>query len=305
MSEKNDKKNVSASIKQKLLNHARQTNLDFNALLIRFAMERLLYRLSISPYREQFYLKGAMLFVLWENTAHRPTKDLDLLFIPKHDSDQLVKTFQQIAVLPNINDGIQIDPASVQAEQIREENTYGGLRIKLICELGAIKIPLQIDVGLGDSVYPSTELSDFPTLLDFDSPRIRAYPVETVVAEKFQTIVELGLRNSRLKDYYDIYYLSQKFSFKGADLHEAIELTFQRRKTSRPSTPPSGLTEAFSAEPQKQTQWKAFIRKNRLDAPSDLTEINHQIKGFVLPVLLDPSTIDKEWSPKLGWHLSS
>lgn len=158
---------------------------------------------------------------------------------------------------------------------------------------------------MGDSVYPSTELSDFPTLLDFDPPRIRAYPVETVVAEKFQTMVELGLRNSRLKDYYDIYYLSQKFSFRGVNLHEALELTFQRRKTPRPSTPPSGLTAAFSAVPQKQTQWKAFIHKNRVNAPSDLAEIIHRIEVFVLPVLFDPTTIDKEWSPEQGWHLSS
>ncbi|HBR92736.1 MAG TPA: hypothetical protein DEA90_01050 [Opitutae bacterium] len=249
MSEKSDKKNVSASIKQKLLNHARQSNLDFNALLIRFTMERLLYRLSISPYSEQFYLKGAMLFVMWENTAHRPTKDLDLLFIPQHDSDQLVKTFQQIAMLPNIHDGILIDPASVKAEQIREENTYGGLRIKLICELGTIKIPLQIDVGLGDSVYPSTEISAFPSLLDFEIPRIRAYPAETVVAEKLQTMVELGMRNSRIKDYYDVYYLSQKFGFNGAELSEAVQLTFQRRKTAWPDACPIGLSQMFATEP--------------------------------------------------------
>ena len=294
-------KDISASIKQKLLNHARKTGLDFNALLIRFAMERLLFRLSISPYSEQFYLKGAMLFVLWENSAHRPTKDLDLLFIPEHDSDELITTFQEIAAIPNIHDGIQIDTASVQAEQIREKNTYGGLRIKLICELGTIKIPLQIDVGLGDSVYPSTEISAFPSLLDFDIPRIRAYPTETVVAEKLQTMVELGMRNSRIKDYYDVYYLSQQFGFNGADLRKAIELTFQRRTTALPSTTPIGLTEAFSTEPQKQTQWNAFIRKNRLIAPSDLAEIVHRIEAFVLPVLIDSNIADKEWNASKGW----
>ena len=294
-------KDISASIKQKLLNHARKTGLDFNALLIRFAMERLLFRLSISPYSEQFYLKGAMLFVLWENSAHRPTKDLDLLFIPEHDSDELITTFQEIAAIPNIHDGIQIDTASVQAEQIREKNTYGGLRIKLICELGTIKIPLQIDVGLGDSVYPSTEISAFPSLLDFDIPRIRAYPTETVVAEKLQTMVELGMRNSRIKDYYDVYYLSQQFGFNGADLRKAIELTFQRRTTALPSTTPIGLTEAFSTEPQKQTQWNAFIRKNRLNAPNDLAEIVHRIEAFVLPVLIDSNIANKVWNAGKSW----
>ena len=290
-----------ASIKQKLLNHARKTGLDFNALLIRFAMERLLFRLSISPYSEQFYLKGAMLFVLWENSAHCPTKDLDLLFIPEHDSEQLVETFQQIAAISNIHDGILINAASIEAEQIREENTYGGLRIKLICELGTIKIPLQIDVGLGDSVYPSTGISEFPALLDFDPPNIRAYPTETVVAEKLQTMIELGMRNSRIKDYYDVYYLSQNFGFNGADLKEAIKLTFQRRTTALPTTTPIGLTETFSTEPQKQTQWNAFIRKNRLNAPSDLAEIVHRIEAFVLPVLIDSNIAVKVWNTGKGW----
>lgn len=296
-------KDISASIKQKLLNHARKGGLDFNALLIRFAMEHLLFRLSVSPYREQFYLKGAMLFVLWDNNAHRPTKDLDLLFIPEHDSEQLVGIFREIAMIKVTGDGIQIDPESVQAEQIREENTYGGLRIKLICELGTIKIPLQIDVGLGDSVYPSTEISEFPSLLDFDIPRIRAYPTETVVAEKLQTMVELGMRNSRIKDYYDVYYLSQKFGFNGADLRKAIELTFQRRKTAWPDASPIGLSKAFATEPQKQTQWQAFIRKNRLEAPNELSEIVDRIVDFVLPIFLDPSIKNQEWNSTSNWHI--
>lgn len=295
-------KDLSASIKQKLLNYARKTGLDFNALLIRFAMERLLFRLSVSPYREQFYLKRAMLFVLWDNNAHRPTKDLDLLFIPEHDSEQLVGIFREIAMIKVTGDGIQIDPESVQAEQIREESTYGGLRIKLICKLGTIQIPLQIDVGLGDSVYPSTEISNFPSLLDFDIPRIRAYPIETVVAEKLQTMVELGMRNSRLKDYYDIYYLSQKFNFNGAELSEAVQLTFQRRKTAWPDVCPIGLSKAFATEPQKQTQWQAFIRKNRLEAPNELSEIVDRIVDLVLPIFLDPSIQNQEWNSTSNWH---
>ena len=204
--------------------------------------------------------------------------------------------------ISRIQDGIRIDPESVKAEQIREENTYGGLRIKLVCELGEIKISLQIDVGLGDSVYPSTDLTDFPTLLDFDTPRIRAYPTETVVAEKSQTIVELGMRNSRIKDYYDIYYLSQHFAFNGADLREAVHLTFQRRKTALPSATPIGLSEAFATEPQKQIQWSAFIRKNRLNAPNELLEIVHRLESFVLPTLLDPAIAKKSWNPETGWN---
>lgn len=294
-------KNLPASIKQRLLNYARQNGLDFNALLIRFAMERFLFRLSASPYAEKFYLKGAMLFVMWENAAHRPTKDLDLLFLPQHDSDELVSIFEEIAAVEVLDDGIQIVADSIQAVQIREENSYGGLRIQLVCLLGEIKIPMQIDVGLGDSVYPETERSAFPSLLDFDVPKIRAYPAETVIAEKLQAIVELGMRNSRLKDYYDIYYLSQQFSFDAYDLKEAIKQTFRRRNTALPQVCPSGLSDRFSSDESKQTQWKAFIRKNQLKAPEMIGEIVAKIQSFVLPLLLESPEDGLSWIPGKGW----
>lgn len=302
MSEDNSTR-IAASIKQKLLNYARKEGLNFNALLIRFAMERLLFRLSISSQSTNFYLKGAMLFVLWENDAHRPTKDLDLLFIPQHDQKQLIDIFRKLAQIEATDDGIRIDPDSVHAEKIREENAYGGLRIRLTCALGDLKIPLQIDVGLGDSVFPSADWANFPTLLDFGAPRIRAYPIETVVAEKLQAMVELGMRNSRIKDYYDIYYLSGKFSFSGGTLREAIHLTFQRRKTKMPAAAPEGLGKAFSKNPQKQVQWKAFIRKNRLKAPDDFEEVVTRIAEFLLPVLKDQSIAEKIWSSATGWGL--
>lgn len=293
--------NLPASIKQRLLNHARQNGLDFNALLIRFAMERFLFRLSVSPYKESFYLKGAMLFVLWENDAHRPTKDLDLLFLHQLDSDQLVQTFQAIAAVDVPDDGIQIATDTIHAVQIREENSYGGLRIQLTCALGEIQIPLQIDVGLGDSIYPATELTAFPVLLDFDTPQIRAYPAETVIAEKLQAIVELGLRNSRLKDYYDIYYLARRFTFNGAELREAMEQTFRSRKTAVPQACPTGLSDEFASDVRKQVQWKAFVRKNRLKAPEILDEIIVQIRTFVIPILLDTPAVNQSWIVGKGW----
>jgi hypothetical protein len=238
-------KNLAALVKQRLISYAQTNGLDFNALLSRFTMERLLYRLSKSTYDSDFYLKGAMLFVLWERNPHRPTKDLDLLFIPEHDQGELERIFKEVCSMPVTDDGLFFDPESVTVEEIREVTAYGGLRVKLVAYLGKGRVPLQVDVGLGDSVYPETDWTEFPPLLEFSAPRIRAYPTETVIAEKFHAIVDLELRNSRMKDYYDIHYLSQKFQYTGKDLFEAIAKTFRRRRTSIPGAFQSGYHESF------------------------------------------------------------
>jgi predicted nucleotidyltransferase component of viral defense system len=200
-------KDLAASVKQRLINYAQTNGMDFNALLSRFVMERLLYRLSKSSCVREFYLKGAMLFVLWEKNPHRPTKDLDLLFIPHHDQNGLMRIFKEVCSTAVSADGLFFDPESVTVEEIREANAYGGLRVKLLAYLGTGRVSLQVDVGLGDSVYPEADWTEFPPLLEFSAARIRAYPTETVIAEKFQAIVDLELRNTRMKDYYDIHYL--------------------------------------------------------------------------------------------------
>ncbi len=264
-------------------------------------MERLLYRLSCSAHADDFYLKGAMLFVLWESHPHRPTKDLDLLFVPQHDREELAKIFRQVATMAVADDGLTFDPESVTIEDIREENAYGGLRVKLTAYLGKGRVPLQVDVGLGDSMYPATDWADFPTLLEFSPPRIRAYPTETVIAEKFQAMVDLGLRNSRMKDFYDIHYLLRKFRYSGQDLREAIRLTFQRRRTDIHETLPIGLSSEFSEDPQKQTQWAAFLRKNGLTNTGDLPEVVAQITAFLMPVITDSQIAEKNWTPEKGW----
>ena len=299
----NQPRNVAASVKQRLMNYAREKGDDFNALLNRYAMERLLFRLSSSSHAGDFYLKGAMLFLLWENQSHRPTKDLDLLCIPHYDQEALSKVFQGVISIEVMDDGLAFDPKSLSVEKIREENAYGGLRVKLNSYLGEGRIPMQIDVGLGDSVYPATDWAEFPVLLGFAPPRIRAYPAETVIAEKFQAIVDLKFRNSRMKDYYDIHYLLQNFSFNGYDLHEAIRQTFERRKTEIPQTVPAGLSSDFATDPNKQTQWNAFLRKNRLDAVGDLPAVITQIANFLTPVFTDTEVPGKRWTPDKGWAL--
>ena len=294
-------KNLAASVKQRLINYAQRNGLDYNALQSRFAMERLLYRLSKSSYYRDFYLKGAMLFVLWERNPNRPTKDLDLLFIPHHDQNELMRIFMEVCSTVVSDDGLFFDPESVTVEEIREANAYGGLRVKLVAYLGTGRVPLQVDVGLGDSVYPETDWTEFPPLLEFSAPRIRAYPTETVIAEKFQAIVDLELRNSRMKDYYDIHYLSRKFSYSGKDLFEAITKTFSRRRTAIPASLPIGLSKDFSESPQRQIQWNAFMRKNGLDQSTQLPEIVSRIADFLMPLILDEEIRGMQWTPEEGW----
>lgn len=295
------KKNLAASVKQRLINYAQSNGLDFNALLSRFVMERLLYRLSKSSYDCDFYLKGAMLFVLWEKNPHRPTKDLDLLFIPHHDQNELMRIFKEVCSMAVSDDGLFFDPESVKVEEIREANAYGGLRVRLLAYLGTGRVPLQVDVGLGDSVYPATDWTEFPPLLEFSAPRIRAYPTETVIAEKFQAIVDLELRNTRMKDYYDIHYLTRKFNYSGKDFFEAIAQTFTRRRTAIPGSLPTGLSKDFSESPERQIQWNAFLRKNGLDQSTQLPEIVSRISDFLMPLILNEEIRGMQWTPEGGW----
>lgn len=208
---------------------------------------------------------------------------------------------KEVARLKVTDDGLDFDPESVTVEEIREQSAYGGLRVKMISRLGSAKLLLQVDVGLGDSVYPETSWADFPALLDFSPPRIRAYRTETVTAEKFQAIVELGLRNSRMKDYYDIYYMQKRFEYSGAELREAISQTFKRRKTDIPHAPPDGLTADFANNPQKQIQWQAFLRKNGLIDVGDLPQIVESARDFLMPLLTDAQICKQVWRPEEGW----
>ena len=260
--------NLSASILARLLTLAKQRGDDYSLLLNRFAMERLLARVSTSPYAEHFLLKGALLFALWYDAPHRPTRDADLLGFGPDDEANLIATFRNIAAM-DLGDGIVFDPESVQAQAIREDNTYGGTRITLVARIGSARCALQIDVGFGDAVTPGPQTVAYPTLLnDFKAPTLRVYPVYTVIAEKYQAMVMLGQANSRLKDFFDLAVIARRTELDCATLAAAITATFARRQTALPTQRPLALTKQFSGDAAKLRQWQAFLNKNRIDAAS-------------------------------------
>lgn len=257
-----------ASILARLLALARQRGDDYSLLLNRFAMERLLARVSTSPYADRFLLKGALLFALWYDTPHRPTRDADLLGFGPDDEVNLIATFREVGAM-ELGDGILFDPQSVQAQAIREDNTYGGTRISLVARIGSARCALQIDVGFGDAVTPGPQTVAYPTLLnDFKAPTLRVYPVYTVIAEKYQAMVMLGRTNSRMKDFFDLAVIAQRTELDGATLAVAIAATFARRTTALPTERPMALTKEFSEDAAKLRQWQAFLNKNRIEAAS-------------------------------------
>jgi len=277
--------NISASVKARLQNVAATRGEDFNLLLLRYGIERLLFRLSQSPHADRLLLKGAMLFVVWDEKTHRPTRDLDLLGFGSTEKADLIRVFAAVAAVPVVDDGIVFDPESVQADDIREDNAYGGVRIRLLGKLGTAEVPVQIDVGAGDVVTPAPESATFPVLLDFPAPKIRTYPVYTVVAEKFEAMVKLGIANTRMKDFYDIWFLARRFEFDGPTLRKAIDATFARRQTNLPPLP-EALTDAFANDPTKQVQWAAFLRRNSLSGvPARFSEVVAIVRKFFEPVL--------------------
>lgn len=278
-------KNPAASVKARLQNEAARRGEDFNLLLLRYGIERLLFRLSQSAYAGRFLLKGAMLFVVWDGETHRPTRDLDLLGFGPSEKEDLQKVFQDVAALPVVDDGLVFEPESVRAEEIREDNAHGGVRVRLMAKLGPAEVPVQIDVGVGDAVTPAPETASFPTLLDFPAPLVRTYPVYTVVAEKFEAMAKLGIANTRMKDFHDVWFLMRRFQLDGPTLRRAIEATFARRQTSLPAWP-DPLSDALANDATKQTQWAAFIRRNGLTGlPGQFAEVVATIREHIGPVL--------------------
>ncbi len=277
---------IGASVRARLLKLARERKEDFQLVLTRYANERLLYRLATSPHRNNFVLKGAALFTLWTGTPHRATRDLDLLGFGNHDDDWVSKVFAEILTSAVIDDGVDFDARTLSVAPIREDQEYGGIRVLIDAQITAARIKLQVDVGFGDAVTPTPELVDFPTLLDFPAPTLRAYPRETVVAEKLDAMVQLGLANSRMKDFFDIRLLSRLFEFDGTTLAQAVAATFARRGTPLPVELPIALTQEFSADKGKETQWTAFVRKAGLSTTSGtLPEVVAELRDFLEPVI--------------------
>jgi hypothetical protein len=253
----------------------------------------LLYRLSQSRHTDRLLLKGVMLFVLWDNRIPRPTRDVDLLGFGDMEVETVTAVFREIAATSVPLDGLEFLPESVRAEEIREGQEYGGIRIKLIARLGTGRISLQVDVGSGDAVSPDPKVADFPALLDFPAPRVRAYPVYTVVAEKFEAIVSLGLRNTRMKDFHDLWFLSRRFDFDGETLHRALLATFGRRKTSLDGEL-LPFTAGYISDADRQVQWQGFLTRNGLKGqPIKFPEVMTALRKFIGPIL-GPNT--QHWS---------
>ena len=296
-------RNVAASVHARLLRVARDRGEELQRLLVRYALERFLYRLGHSDHAERFVLKGAMLFQVWGGNLPRATRDLDLLGIGDNSEASLLATFEEFWRIEDMEDGLELDQDSLTAEIIREHAVYAGLRVKCRVNLGTAVIPLQIDVGSGDVMRPSAELIEFPTLLDLPAPRVLAYPKEVVVAEKTQAMVEFGLLNSQLKDYFDLCYLARTQTFDGKTLQEAMSATFNRRDTPFPRDRIEALGSEFIADPTKQAQWAAFQRRGSLDR-EELSVVGGTVREFVEPVVLAIAhglPYVREWLPGGPW----
>lgn len=274
-------RDIGASVRARLLTLAREKGQAFDLLLTRYATERLLYRLSTTPHRDRFVLKGAMLITTWFDDPHRPTRDVDLLGYGDPSPEPMLAVFKEICAVKE-NDGILFDVEALRIDLIREQLEYGGLRLRTTARLAGARITVVIDIGFGDAIEPGVEEINLPVMLDLPAPRLRAYPRETVVAEKFQAMVLFGLANTRMKDYYDIWILSRSYVFDAERLSRAIAATFERRGTAIPEELPDALTTAFSTDVTKQRQWEAFARDLSAAVPS-LEAIVADLAGFLMP----------------------
>lgn len=298
-------KNLPASVRQRLTNIADARGEPFQRLLVEYGLERLLYRLSKSKHRDRFVLKGALLFSVWSDAPHRPTMDVDLMSAASADVAELIAIFNAVCATPVADDGLTFLPDSVCGEEIRETHAYAGVRIRLLAKLGNAHIDLQVDVGFADAITPGPVELDYPTLLEFPTPHLRAYPRETVVAEKLEATVSLGMQNSRMKDFYDLWALARQLEFDGDTLANAIRNTFDRRKTALPTANPVALPEKFAADGVKQKQWSSFLVKAGLEAPG-LPEVGSAIEAFLSAPALAAAqwqAFDAKWIPPGPWRM--
>jgi hypothetical protein len=297
-------KNTAQSVRDRLLMISRETRQDYQRVMMRYVAERLLARLAETRYRELFVLKGAMLYVVWDPRPPRTTKDLDLLGFGTPDPQRMRIIFQEICKTATEDDGLSFEESTVEAIPIREDAIYDGVRVTMRVRVGRMPMKLQVDVGFGDKVVPAPEVQTFPPLLHENGPQIRMYRPETSIAEKLHAIVALGIANSRMKDYYDIWFLSNRFPFDLEILAAAIRETFTNRQTPIPDGIPIGLSDDFAAGRTKQLQWTAFVRKAQLamDAPP-FSRVVEAIRQFLLPAL-QAAGGSMTWTPARGWESS-
>jgi predicted nucleotidyltransferase component of viral defense system len=299
--------NLPASVRQRLLNLANEKRQDFGMLLTNYALERFLYRLSVSRHRDSFVLKGALLLQLWTSEVYRPTRDLDLLGQVTGPAKGYRRVFAEVCRQKVEDDGVIFLADTIRIEKIRDEEAYEGIRVLLEARLANARIPLQIDVGFGDVITPAPVEVEYSTLLAFPAAKMRAYPKESVVAEKFEALIKLGMANSRMKDFYDLWVMSERFEFRSPVLAEALAATFERRRTALPASRPLALTPEFSASRAKQTQWGAFLRKSGLEADASLQDVANALGEFLMPIvegILRKRTIPRLWRTGGPWNAS-
>lgn len=303
---KGNPKDIAASVRARLTEFARKHAEELQAILTRYAIERFLYRLSVSTHAESFVLKGAMLFQLWTTEPHRATKDVDLLGTGESSLERLAEVMSAVCAMDVPDDGLTFDPSAVSASRIKEDQEYEGVRVTCPVRLGNARLRLQIDVGFGDAITPSPIRVNFPTILDFPAPVLQAYPRETVIAEEFQAMTVLGMQNSRMKDFFDLWILSRDFAFDGETLVRAITATFRRRGSIPSTSTPLALTAEFGADPTKITQWEAFVRKGKLSTDSTkLDAVIASLNSFLMPLSRAAATGEKyfaTWTPGGPWE---
>lgn len=294
--------NVPASVRNRLLNKSRELNHPFLEILQYYAMERFLYRLSISPHAPKFFLKGALMFKVWNTTSYRPTMDIDLLGKTDNSVKNLESICYDVCQLNECEDGIYFVADTVKGGVIQTEAEYEGVRIEFQGDLNKAIVHMQIDVGFGDVILPEPEIAPYPTLLEFPAPALQAYTRESVIAEKLETMVKRGILNSRMKDFFDIWMLANQFSFKSDALADSIQATFKQRGTVL-SASPECFSESFVADPVKNSQWNAFIRKNHLQHSSlSLKDVVNKIMQFLFPILNQEGRVrNLTWNPPNQW----
>lgn len=296
-------RNMAHSINARLKNIARKNKISFEYILLRYALERFLYRLGISSHSERFVLKGATLFSIWLGPMYRVTRDADFYCAGESAPEFLVQCFREICDIDILNpDGVTFDAGSIKTGEIKKEQQYNGTRLTLRAHIAQARVMLQFDIGFGDSIFPGADFNEYPVILDSEPPKIKVYSRYTVIAEKFEAMVFLGIKNSRLKDFYDIWLLSQQFDFDLVTLNTAIIKTFERRKTMIPPARPLALTDEFISDPIKLSQWNAFLRKTSpKNAPADLNVIVSRIAEFLMPLIEKTLPADAKWQAAAGW----
>ncbi len=297
--------NIAESVKARLLHIAKRDQVDFNLVLNNYVLERFLYRLSRSQWSDRFLLKGALLFRLWYKTPFRPTRDIDLEGKTKNDLNEIIEIFKKICDTKVAEDGIVFLPETVKGEENREEEDYNGIKIVFRARIDRTDIPVQVDIGFGDAVEHSSQKVGYPVLLDFPIPQMLVYPLYSMISEKFQIMVKMGITNSRMKDYYDLWVISQHSDIDGKLLSQAIEATFKKRGTLIPTDIPLSLDEQFAGDHLKQKQWTAFLK--RIDVPEmtpPLKDIIVILRRLLMPLvaaLLNEKPYLKTWKASKGW----